>query len=30
LMEIGALVCTARVKKCGECPVRRGCRSSEV
>lgn len=30
LMEIGALVCTARVKKCGECPVRTGCRSSEV
>lgn len=30
LMEIGALVCTARVKKCGECPVRRGCRSSEM
>ncbi|MCC7000615.1 MAG: A/G-specific adenine glycosylase [Gemmatimonadaceae bacterium] len=29
LMEIGALVCTARVKKCGECPVRRGCRSAE-
>jgi A/G-specific adenine glycosylase len=30
LMEIGALVCTARVKKCGECPVRKGCRSSEL
>ena len=30
LMEIGALVCTARVKKCGGCPVSRGCRSSEV
>ena len=29
LMEIGALVCTARVKKCGECPVRTGCRSAE-
>lgn len=30
LMELGALVCTARVKKCGVCPVRRGCRSCEV
>lgn len=30
LMEIGALVCTARVKKCTVCPVRRGCRSSEL
>ena len=25
LMEIGALVCTARVMRCGECPVRRVC-----
>jgi A/G-specific adenine glycosylase len=25
LMELGALVCTARVAKCGECPVRRDC-----
>lgn len=25
LMELGALVCTARVAKCGECPVRREC-----
>lgn len=27
LMELGALVCTARVKRCGVCPVRRDCRS---
>jgi A/G-specific adenine glycosylase len=27
LMELGALVCTARVAKCGECPVRRFCRT---
>jgi len=26
LMELGALVCTARAPKCGECPVRRYCR----
>ena len=25
LMELGALVCTARVMKCGACPVRRYC-----
>lgn len=25
LMELGALVCTARVMKCGTCPVRRHC-----
>jgi len=25
LMELGALVCTARVARCGECPVRRHC-----
>jgi A/G-specific adenine glycosylase len=25
LMELGALVCTARVMRCGECPVRRFC-----
>ncbi|MGQ0640394.1 MAG: hypothetical protein ACT4P6_06410 [Gemmatimonadaceae bacterium] len=25
LMELGALVCTARIAKCGECPVRRDC-----
>jgi A/G-specific adenine glycosylase len=27
LMELGALVCTARVKRCGACPVRCICRS---
>jgi A/G-specific adenine glycosylase len=25
LMELGAVICTARVARCGECPVRRGC-----
>jgi A/G-specific adenine glycosylase len=25
LMELGALICTARVAKCGECPVRTAC-----
>ncbi len=25
LMELGALVCTARVRRCGECPVRPAC-----
>jgi A/G-specific adenine glycosylase len=29
LMELGALVCTARVKRCGECPVRALCLSRE-
>jgi A/G-specific adenine glycosylase len=29
LMELGALVCTARVKRCAVCPVRRGCRSAD-
>lgn len=29
LMELGALVCTARVKRCGRCPVRTVCRSVE-
>jgi A/G-specific adenine glycosylase len=28
IMELGALVCTARVAKCGECPVAKVCRSS--
>lgn len=28
LMELGALVCTARAPKCGACPLRRGCRTS--
>jgi A/G-specific adenine glycosylase len=27
LMELGALVCTARVRRCGACPARSGCRS---
>lgn len=30
LMELGALVCTARVMRCGECPVRSACRSATV
>ncbi|HVZ49053.1 MAG TPA: hypothetical protein VG916_09735 [Gemmatimonadaceae bacterium] len=29
LMELGALICTARVKRCGACPVRALCRSRE-
>lgn len=29
IMELGALVCTARIKRCGVCPVRKGCRSVE-
>jgi A/G-specific adenine glycosylase len=29
LMELGALVCTARVKKCAECPLQNICRSRE-
>jgi len=29
IMELGALVCTARIKKCGGCPVAPGCRSRE-
>jgi A/G-specific adenine glycosylase len=28
LMELGALVCTARVAHCGKCPVRRMCASA--
>ena len=28
LMELGALVCTARVRNCGACPVNRVCRSA--
>lgn len=27
IMELGALVCTARVAKCGECPVKSACRT---
>ena len=29
LMELGALVCTARVKRCDVCPVSRLCRSRQ-
>ncbi|MDQ8144845.1 MAG: hypothetical protein P3A32_03445 [Gemmatimonadota bacterium] len=29
LMELGALVCTARVKQCGRCPVRGVCKSRD-
>jgi A/G-specific adenine glycosylase len=29
LMELGALVCTARVKRCELCPLKRICRSAE-
>ena len=25
IMELGALICTARVARCGECPVRTAC-----
>ncbi len=28
LMELGALVCTARVKRCGSCPLARICKSA--
>ncbi|MES2524243.1 MAG: hypothetical protein V4617_16210 [Gemmatimonadota bacterium] len=28
LMELGALVCTARVARCGECPLQRECASA--
>ncbi len=27
LMELGATLCTPRAPRCGECPVRRGCRA---
>ena len=30
LMELGALVCTARVARCGECPVRSQCATYQV
>jgi len=30
IMELGALICTARVKRCGACPVAVGCRSRDV
>jgi A/G-specific adenine glycosylase len=29
LMELGALICTARVARCGECPVRSVCRTGK-
>jgi A/G-specific adenine glycosylase len=29
LMELGALVCTARIKRCAACPLRRICKSVE-
>lgn len=29
IMELGALVCTARVARCGECPVRGVCRTGK-
>lgn len=29
LMELGALICTARVARCGECPVRRECATAQ-
>jgi A/G-specific adenine glycosylase len=30
IMELGALVCTARVAKCGECPVRGACKTGSL
>jgi A/G-specific adenine glycosylase len=30
IIELGALVCTARVARCHQCPVAHGCRSSKV
>ena len=30
LMELGALVCTARVARCAECPVRRECATGRM
>ena len=29
IMELGALICTARVAKCGECPVRAACKTGK-
>lgn len=29
IMELGALVCTARVARCGECPVRSACETGK-
>ena len=30
IMELGALVCTARVAKCGECPLAKGCATTNA
>jgi len=30
LMDFGATLCTARKPRCGECPMRRGCKSSRL
>jgi A/G-specific adenine glycosylase len=30
IMELGALICTARVARCGECPVRRECKTGST
>jgi A/G-specific adenine glycosylase len=30
IMELGALICTARVAKCGECPVRSACKTGRL
>ena len=30
LMELGALICTARIARCGECPVRRECETGKA
>jgi len=30
IMELGAVVCTARIPKCAECPVRAECRTGET
>ncbi len=29
IMELGALICTARIAKCGECPVRGACKTGK-
>lgn len=29
IMELGALICTARAPRCGECPVKAGCRTGK-
>jgi A/G-specific adenine glycosylase len=30
IMELGARICTARVARCGECPVRRSCKTGNL